>query len=46
VILVIIIYLAVSLTVTGNLSDYEIERAKDYALARPPSRSWASSVSG
>jgi amino acid transporter len=33
VILVIIIYLAVSLTVTGNLSDYEIERAKDYALA-------------
>src|SRR3981081_1814864 len=33
VILVIIIYLAVSLTVTVNLSDYEIERAKDYALA-------------
>ncbi len=33
VILVIIIYLAVSLTVTGNLSDHEIERAKDYALA-------------
>jgi len=33
VILVIILYLAVSLTVTGNLSDYEIERAKDYALA-------------
>jgi amino acid transporter len=33
VILVIILYLTVSLTVTGNLSDYEIERAKDYALA-------------
>jgi amino acid transporter len=33
VILVIIIYLAVSLTVTGSLSDYEIERARDYALA-------------
>jgi amino acid transporter len=34
VILVIIIYLAVSLTVTGNLSDYEIEQARDYALAQ------------
>jgi amino acid transporter len=33
VLLVIALYLAVSLTVTGNLSDYEIERAKDYALA-------------
>jgi amino acid transporter len=33
VILVIGIYLAVSLTVTGNLSDAEIEHAKDYALA-------------
>ena len=33
VILVIVIYLAVSLTVTGNLSDYEIERARDYPLA-------------
>jgi amino acid transporter len=33
VILVIVIYLAVSLTVTGSLSDYEIERARDYALA-------------
>src|SRR5688572_5576572 len=33
VILVIVIYLAVSLTVTGNLSDYEIEQARDYALA-------------
>jgi amino acid transporter len=33
VILVIVIYLAVSLTVTGNLSDFEIERARDYALA-------------
>jgi len=33
VILVIALYLAVSLTVTGNLSDYEIERSKDYALA-------------
>src|SRR2546421_999604 len=33
VILVMAIYLAVSLTVTGNLSDYEIERARDYALA-------------
>src|SRR5260370_2833060 len=34
VILVIALYLAVSLTVTGNLSDYEIEQAKDYALAQ------------
>jgi amino acid transporter len=34
VILVIAIYLAVSLTVTGNLSDYEIEQARDYALAQ------------
>jgi amino acid transporter len=33
VILVIIIYLGVAITVTGSLSDYEIERAKDYALA-------------
>jgi amino acid transporter len=33
VILVIVIYLAVSLTVTGNLSNDQIERAKDYALA-------------
>ena len=33
VILVIAIYLAVSLTVTGTLSSYEIERARDYALA-------------
>jgi amino acid transporter len=33
VILVIILYLAVSLTVTGNLSDHEIAQAKDYALA-------------
>ena len=33
VILVIVIYLAVALTVTGNLSNDEIERAKDYALA-------------
>src|SRR4029077_12245647 len=33
VVLVIAIYLAVSLTVTGNLSDFEIERARDYALA-------------
>jgi amino acid transporter len=33
VILVIALYLAVALTVTGSLSDYEIERAKDYALA-------------
>ncbi len=32
-ILVIVLYLAVSLTVTGNLSNAEIERAKDYALA-------------
>jgi amino acid transporter len=30
---VIVLYLAVAVTVTGNLSDYEIERAKDYALA-------------
>jgi amino acid transporter len=33
VILVIVIYLAVALTVTGNLADVEIERARDYALA-------------
>lgn len=33
VILVIALYLAVSLTVTGNLSDAEIARARDYALA-------------
>ena len=33
VIWVIVLYLAVSLTVTGNLSDYEIEQSKDYALA-------------
>jgi len=33
VILVIALYLAVSLTVTGNLSNYEIEQSKDYALA-------------
>jgi amino acid transporter len=33
VILVILLYLAVSLTVTGNLSNADIERAKDYALA-------------
>src|SRR5262249_36612919 len=34
VILVIAIYLAVALTVTGNLSDYEIEQSRDYALAQ------------
>ncbi len=33
VILVIILYLTVALTVSGSLSDYEIERARDYALA-------------
>jgi len=33
VILVIIIYLAVSLTVSGNLTDAQIEHARDYALA-------------
>ena len=33
VILVIIIYLAVSLTVSGNLTDAQIEQARDYALA-------------
>jgi amino acid transporter len=33
VILVIVIYLAVAITVTGNLSNAEIERARDYALA-------------
>jgi len=33
VVLVIIIYLAVALTVTGTLSDYEIEQARDFALA-------------
>jgi amino acid transporter len=33
VIIVIAIYLAVAVTVTGSLSDFEIERARDYALA-------------
>ena len=33
VVLVIVIYLAVALTVSGNLSNAQIERAKDYALA-------------
>ncbi len=33
VVLVIAIYLGVSLTVTGNLTNDQIERAKDYALA-------------
>jgi len=33
VILVIVLYLAVSITVTGNLSNAEIARTKDYALA-------------
>ncbi|KWT68488.1 amino acid transporter [Hyphomicrobium sulfonivorans] len=33
VILVIILYLAVSLTVSGNLTNAEIERTRDYALA-------------
>ena len=33
VILVIALYLVVSVTVTGNLSNAEIERARDYALA-------------
>jgi amino acid transporter len=33
VILVIVIYLAVALTVTGTLSDFEIAQARDYALA-------------
>src|SRR5262245_46632064 len=33
VILVIIIYLAVSVTVSGNLTDAQIESARDYALA-------------
>ena len=46
VILVIIIYLAVALTVTGNLSDYEIEQPATMRSPRRPSRSWASSVSG
>jgi amino acid transporter len=33
VILVIVIYLAVAVTVTGNLNNAQIEAAKDYALA-------------
>jgi amino acid transporter len=33
VILVILIYLAVSVTVSGNLTDAQIEHARDYALA-------------
>ncbi|HEY6995060.1 MAG TPA: APC family permease [Xanthobacteraceae bacterium] len=33
VLLVIALYFAVAVTVTGSLSDFEIERAKDYALA-------------
>ena len=31
--LVIVLYLAVSITVTGNLTNAKIERAGDYALA-------------
>ncbi len=46
VILVIIIYLAVSLTVTGNLSDHEIERPGTTRWPRRPGRSWASSDFG
>jgi amino acid transporter len=34
VIIVMVIYLAVAITVTGNLSDHEIEQARDYALAQ------------
>jgi amino acid transporter len=34
VIVVIVIYLAVAVTVTGSLSDFEIEQARDYALAQ------------
>jgi amino acid transporter len=34
VLLVIALYLAVALTVSGNLSDYEIEQSRDYALAQ------------
>ena len=34
VIIVIAIYLAGAITVTGNLSDHEIEQARDYALAQ------------
>jgi len=33
VILVIVLYLVVAVTVTGNLTNAEIERARDYALA-------------
>ena len=33
VILVILLYLVVAVTVTGNLSNAQIEQAKDYALA-------------
>jgi amino acid transporter len=33
VILVIVIYLAVAITVSGNLTDAQIEQARDYALA-------------
>jgi amino acid transporter len=33
VLIVIVIYLSVSLTVSGNLTDVEIEKARDYALA-------------
>ena len=46
VILVIIIYLAVALTVTGTLSDHEIEQAKDYALAEAARPFWAKLASG
>lgn len=33
VLIVIVIYLSVSVTVSGNLTDAEIEKARDYALA-------------
>jgi len=33
VILVIVLYLVVSITVTGDLSSAQIEQARDYALA-------------
>ena len=46
VIIVIAIYLAVSLTVSGNLTTGEIEAPATMRWPRPPGRFWASSVSG
>ena len=46
VILVIIIYLAVAVTVTGNLTERTDRGAATTRWPKPPSRSWASSAFG